>query len=86
MSNDWTLDRIIAETRRILRDTHGIDIDDRPDTITLEQIGIDSMQVMDIVMDLEDLLGIKIAEINLKRSASLGDVAVLIQRYLPSGA
>ncbi len=86
MDNDWTTARIIAETRRILRDTHGIDIDDRPDSITLEQIGIDSMQVMDIVMDLEDLLGIKIVDFDLKRSATLGDVAILIQRYLPARA
>lgn len=82
MSSEWTQARIIAEIKRILRESHETNIDDMPETATIKEIGIDSMQVLDVVMDLEDLLHTRLTDIALPRNCTLGDLADIVVRNL----
>ena len=55
-----------------------------PETATpealLRDIGLDSMMVLDVIMDIEDRLGVKLEDMSLPRNATLGDVIKLVQR------
>ncbi|MEO7014631.1 MAG: acyl carrier protein [Dokdonella sp.] len=49
---------------------------DRP----LGELGLDSMMLLDVMLEFEDRLGIKLADMSLPRDATLQDVAALIER------
>ena len=42
------------------------------------------MLMLDIMLEFEDRLAIKLSDMSLPRDASLGDVAALIERNLPA--
>jgi acyl carrier protein len=68
----WFRDRLVART--------GID----PNAIRLqtpiEHLGVDSLDIVELVMELEEQLGIRVPEGNLERPRTLADVIRLIRR------
>lgn len=48
----------------------------------LAELGLDSMMMLDVMIEFEDRLGIKLTDMSLPRDASLQDVAALIERHL----
>lgn len=53
---------------------------------SLREIGLDSMMVLDVIMEVEDRLGVKLDDVALPRDATLGDVVGLVERNLGIGA
>ena len=49
---------------------------------SLRELGLDSMMVMDVMMDVEDRLGVKLVDLALPRDPRVGDVIELIDRNL----
>ena len=49
---------------------------------TLRSVGLDSMMVLDVMLEVEDRLGVKLDDMSLPKDATLGDVANLISRNL----
>ena len=85
MNTLWTTETIIAEIRRILANTHGMDISQQPDSVSVRELGIDSMQVIDIIMDMEDVIGQKIKDFDMPHNPTLADVAVMVRRNILAG-
>lgn len=52
--------------------------------VPLRDLGLDSMLVLDVIMDAEDQLGTKLDDLTIPRDATLDDVVAMIQRNLDS--
>ena len=46
----------------------------------LRDLGLDSMMVMDVMLETEDRFGLKLTDLALPREPTLGDVVALVQR------
>lgn len=52
---------------------------------TLREIGLDSMVMLDVMLDVEDRLGVKLRDLTMPPNPKLGDIVALIQRNLDAG-
>ena len=52
-----------------------------PDT-TLRDVGLDSMAMLEVMIELEDRLGVKLKDLTIPPNPSLGDVVALVERNL----
>ena len=52
----------------------------------LRELGLDSMMIMDVMLETEDRFGVKLMDLSLPREPKLGDVVSLIERNLGAGA
>lgn len=50
--------------------------------VPLRELGLDSMLVLDVIMEMEDKLGTRLDDLTIPRDATLADVAAMIQRNL----
>ncbi|HET9032757.1 MAG TPA: acyl carrier protein [Dokdonella sp.] len=48
----------------------------------LLDLGLDSMLILDVLLEVEDQLGVKLDDLAIPRNATLGDVVNVIQRNL----
>lgn len=51
----------------------------------LRELGLDSMMIMDVIMDIEDRLQVKLADLEMPRDARIADVIDLVQRNFARG-
>jgi acyl carrier protein len=77
---------ILATLQKFLSDRFDIPVDTATPEASLRDIGLDSMMVLDVIMEVEDQLGVKLNDVALPREATLGDVVSLVQRNLEVGA
>ena len=56
-----------------------------PDTV-ISTLGLDSIEVMELVSYFEEKLSLRIPDEDLAKMQTLGDLAALIQRLLPPGS
>jgi acyl carrier protein len=73
---------VLASLQDILKELFGIQLDAASPSARLSDLGIDSMMVLDVVMETEDRLGIKLNDITMPRDATLGDVVELVERNI----
>lgn len=79
-------DQILGAIREFLTERFDIPAEKvSPDT-SLRDLGLDSMMVMDVMMETEDRFGVKLMDLSLPRDPKLGDVVSLIERNLRAGA
>lgn len=80
------LDRegIFAMLQEFLHQRFDIPLESAKPHLRLSELGLDSMLMLDIMLEFEDRLAIKLSDMSLPRDASLGDVAALIERNLPA--
>ncbi len=73
---------MFEEVRKIIAELLELD----PDEITMEStwgdLGIDSLDVVDTIYDLESTFGIKLPDDELEDIRTIGDLASLVQRKL----
>ena len=55
-------------------------------TTTLRDLGLDSMAMLEVMIELEDRLGVKLKDLTIPPNPSLGDVVALVERNLKQGA
>lgn len=73
---------ILSSLQEILSEQFGIGADTAVPEAKLSDLGIDSMMMLDVVMETEDRLGLKLSDMAMPRDATLGDVVELVQRNL----
>lgn len=52
----------------------------------LRELGLDSMMILDVMLETEDRFGVKLMDLALPREPKLGDVVSLIERNLGARA
>ena len=78
--------RILASLQTFLSERFDIPATSATADASLRDIGLDSMMVLDVMMEVEDQLGVKLNDVTLPRDATLGDVVALVERNLEVGA
>jgi acyl carrier protein len=77
---------ILAAIREFLAERFDIPAERVTLDAPLRELGLDSMMVMDVMLETEDRFGVKLMDLALPREPRLGDVVSLIERNLGAGA
>lgn len=76
---------LLASLQELLRERFDIPAETATLGAALTDLGLDSMIVLDVIMEVEDRLGVTLADLEMPRNPTLGDVVKLIQRNLTAG-
>lgn len=76
----------LASLQAILEENFEISAERASPSASLRDLGIDSMMVLDVVMEVEDRLGIQLRDMAMPRDASLADIVALIDRNIANNA
>jgi acyl carrier protein len=74
--------QIFASLQQFLNERFDLEPTGLTREATLRSVGLDSMMVLDVMLEVEDRLGVKLDDMSLPKDATLGDVANLISRNL----
>lgn len=78
-------DRLLVMLQELLNERFDIPAEKATLQAPLNAIGLDSMIVLDVIMEIEDRLGVTLNDLAMPPGATLGDVVKLIQRNLGAG-
>jgi len=73
---------LVAKIKNSLHERFGLDINQLDENSKLGDLGVDSLHVVEIMMDLEADLGVKFEDLTVPPNPSLGEVAIAIARNL----
>lgn len=73
---------IVSKLKSILNEQFGIDTANFDESTRLGDIGIDSLHIVDIMLDLETDLNFSFQDLSLPPNPSLGDMAEAIQKNM----
>ncbi|MEN3297858.1 MAG: nodulation protein [Burkholderiales bacterium] len=73
---------IVAKLKGVLNEQFGIDTTEFDESTRLGDIGIDSLHIVDIMLDLENDLNFSFQDLSLPPNPSLGDMAEAIQKNM----
>jgi acyl carrier protein len=86
MANNLDAQRIATMVREFLTERFDIAPERMSDTVTFRDLGLDSIMMLDMMLEAEDRLGIKLRDLALPPNPRLQDIVALIQRNLaPEG-
>jgi acyl carrier protein len=77
-----TADDILGALKEFLRDRFDIPSEQVTLDASLRDLGLDSMMVMDVMLETEDRFGLKLEDLALPREPRLRDVITLVERNL----
>lgn len=77
-------DQILTMLQQFLVEKFDIPKEKATPETPLSDLGLDSMLILDVLLEAEDHLGVKLDDLAIPRDAKLGDVVSLIQRNLSS--
>lgn len=83
--NQIDTDHLLATLQVLLSERFDIPADKATLDASLSNLGLDSMIVLDVIMEIEDRLGMRLNDLAMPRNPILGDVVKLIQRNLGAG-
>jgi acyl carrier protein len=72
------IDLVISRITALLRDRFELDVSALTTDSKLRDLGIDSLHFVDVLMDLEDELGVKLTDLSFPPNPSLGEIAEVI--------
>lgn len=75
---------IVSKLKVVLNEQFGIDTTHFDESTRLGDIGIDSLHIVDIMLDLENDLNFNFQDLSLPPNPSLGDMADAIQKNMPA--
>ena len=78
------LTRIESEVRQFLADRFDIPADKLTNQASIRDLGLDSMMMLEVMLEVEDRLGIKLKDLSMPANPTLGDIVDLVQRNLKS--
>lgn len=73
---------IVSKLKDILNEQFGIDTATFDESTRLGDIGIDSLHIVDIMLDIETELGFNSSELSLPPNPSLGEMAASISKNI----
>ena len=85
MNRIWDESEVIKEIKHIVLSTFNIDLSDKPDTMPIGDLGLDSMGILDVIMSLEDVTGQNLNNIDLPKNPTLRDVADMVIQNMQAG-
>ncbi|MHB1669157.1 acyl carrier protein [Thiomonas sp.] len=85
MNQIWDEFQIIKKIKDIVLSTFNIDLSDKPDTMPIGDLGLDSMGILDVIMSLEDVIGQNLKNIDLPKNPTLRDVADMVIKNMQAG-
>lgn len=77
---------ILTKIQASLHDRFGLDVDQLDESARLRDLGVDSLHVVEIMLDLEAELGTNLVDLSFPPNPSLGEVAAVISRNLAGPA
>lgn len=77
---------VIAKIKGVLNERFGIEAGQIDESSRLRELGIDSLHVVEIMLDLEADLGVKLVDLSVPPNPSLGEVAAAIERNLTANS
>jgi acyl carrier protein len=82
MTNAITDAEISAMVKQVLLERFEVAPDTVRDDTTIREVGLDSILLMDVVLDLEDRIGVQLQDLSMPPNPTLVDVVALIRRNL----
>lgn len=77
---------ILTKIQASLHDRFGLEVVQLGESARLGDLGVDSLHVLEIMLDLEAELGTKLVDLSFPTNPSLGEVAAVISRNLTGNA
>ncbi len=78
MSKNWNEALIIEQIKKIIYNNFSIDLADKPGSMNISELGLDSMGLLDVIMSIEDVIGQKINNVELPKNPTMSDVARMV--------
>lgn len=79
-------DTVLAALRDFLASRFDVPAAQAQAATPLRDMGLDSMMIMDMMLETEDRFHVKLVDLALPREPTLGDVVALIERNLDAAA
>ena len=77
---------ILNKIRASLKERFGLEPGQLAEDARLRDLGVDSIHVLEIMLDLEDELGVSLADLSFQPNPTLGEVAAVIAGNLATPA
>lgn len=77
---------ILTKIQASLHERFGLDVGQLDESARLRDLGVDSLHVLEIMLDLEAELGTNLVDLSFPPNPSLGEVAAVISRNLTGPA
>ena len=77
---------ILSRIRASLTERFGLEPSQLAESARLSDLGVDSIHVLEIMLDLETELGVSLSDLTLPPNPTLGEVAAMISRNLAAPA
>jgi acyl carrier protein len=84
MTDGTTRTNIVFKIKEVLINRFGFASDQLDENSKLRDLGVDSMHIVEIMMDMEADLGMKLEDLSVPPNPSLGEVVDAIARNLPT--
>lgn len=79
MVQEFTQEDVVARVEKIISVQVGSDADLSPETHLQDDLGMDSLERVELGIELENEFGIELPDADVRRCATLGDIAQLVQ-------
>jgi acyl carrier protein len=86
MTSDEGSARIESLVKEFLVERFDIPQEKMTTDVRLRELGLDSIMMLDVMLEVEDRLGIKLRDLSMPANPKLHDIVELIQRNLASKA
>ena len=86
MTNDSGSERVETLVKEFLADRFDIPQGKMATDVCLRDLGLDSIMMLDVMLEVEDRLGIKLHDLSMPANPKLHDIVELVQRNLASKA
>jgi acyl carrier protein len=73
---------IESAVKQFLSDRFEIPVDKLTDHTSVRDLGLDSMMMLEVMLEVEDRLGIKLKDLSMPANPTLRDIVDLVQRNL----
>ena len=80
MRSEIESDRIASVVKNFLFERFDIAVDKVTDETSLRDLGLDSILMLDIMLEVEDRLGVKLRDLSMPSNPKFKDVIALIER------
>ena len=77
---------IVTKIKDALKERFDIDVSKVDQNSRMRELGVDSLHVLEIMLDMEAELGIKLQDLAVPPNPSLEEIAAAIERNLTAGA
>ena len=77
---------LVEKIKDALKERFSIDVTQVDENSRLRDMGLDSLHVLDIMLDMESEFGVKLEDLAVAPNPSLGDIAIAIAQNMAASA